>query len=245
MSTGWRKADASVPAGMQQRPSFIVKHMRGVLTKAISEDLHVAADDDVDNIFTVSSATRQYVVDLGSESHVAPRRPSCKCWDYMHSHLPCKHIAGVMINRHLSWDCFPDFYKQHPLFTIDSECANLQENLQESSRESTTDQIPEAEGKPPPISKAKGSRGRRSNIRVLARRAREILDRIRDITYLSVSTTDMYAAVADLESAYSRLQTGCPRSGGLLLGATHGKTPFWGNKIKSLPKRRKRKSEYC
>ena len=54
----------------------------------------------------------------GSDYLVQLHVPACSCEDWLHHHLPCKHMLLVVI-AYDSRDMVPAAYQEHPYFTLD------------------------------------------------------------------------------------------------------------------------------
>ena len=123
MSEGWRQTPPAVPFCMRHRPPHIVQHMTRQL-KSVFDGIpadHMTSVSDGTYSVTSSSSSRQYVVTTGVEEPSVVL-PSCECYAWQKSHLPCKHRCAVLHYCHLTWDCFPAAYREHPVLSVDNGC---------------------------------------------------------------------------------------------------------------------------
>ena len=120
MSAGWREALPHIPDFLHHRPLNMVRHIRTVSAKAadISSDM---VQSMADGTFEVDSkGPNTYIVSLGSDGELV--MPSCQCREFQKSHLICKHFCAVFQHCDVNWNSLPEFYRNNPLFVVDSDC---------------------------------------------------------------------------------------------------------------------------
>lgn len=114
MSSGWRIGASDLPKDLHHRPPFLVRHLREANLRAADIDASMIRPDPKDaegRTFFVPSLTRQgavYCVKLG------PNMPSCGCYSFTRSHLPCKHMAAVFAHATFGWSMLPLAYRLVP-----------------------------------------------------------------------------------------------------------------------------------
>ncbi|XP_014679414.1 PREDICTED: uncharacterized protein LOC106819281 [Priapulus caudatus] len=113
-SSTYRKYNDNVPVYLRNRPAFLIRHCleRLQLAEQIPSD-HVIRRE-TDDSFIVKSQTDakiEYMVDIS--------KPSCHCYGWQHSRLPCKHIFAVFANTDHTWNSLPEYYKCSAFFVLD------------------------------------------------------------------------------------------------------------------------------
>ncbi|XP_048238820.1 uncharacterized protein LOC125372528 [Haliotis rufescens] len=125
MSAGWREGMENIPVEYHHRPAPFIKHMRVLEQKSADITVNMVTEVEGGLYEVKADGTKHtYSVFLGSEE--TKSIPSCTCRQFCKVHLPCKHFAAVF--RHVpgvSWTSLPNFYRSHPIITVDDDCVNL------------------------------------------------------------------------------------------------------------------------
>jgi hypothetical protein len=228
MSHQWRNAAEGVPQALQNRPLYLLHRLREEETKAAESRLIVEANEDTENDYSVQSDDRKYLVKLGSEAE--KKMPSCSCRSFVRSHLPCKHLMAVMKNQDLDWNCFPEFYRNHPLFVVDENVIPMNAKTQEHTdeqitcgNEDDTQVTPTDCGAPFDAQDLQESITPEMNSKTVANLAkvcREDLRRITDLTYLVANSNEAQTVLIEMHKHFkdiaSKLVQVCNKDGGLI-----------------------------
>ena len=219
MSGGWRQGRTDIPSDLHHRPVYFVQHMREAEQKA-AEITPEMVHDNCDGTYRVlsSSGGKSYTVDTGDDM----RMPSCECLAFQKLHMPCKHFSAVFTHCNVTWSSLPQFYCNHPLFTCDLDSLNLL-NLrqdcfvqnggsdQENSGNDAHESMPHDDDVPFDIALQV------SEIDHAARRCRDVLSNINNLTYLSKSSVVLNEATQILAGVHDIILRTCLSDDGLLL----------------------------
>ncbi|XP_069112975.1 uncharacterized protein [Argopecten irradians] len=248
MSAGWREPSGSVPKELHNRPKYLVQHIREATVRCsdITSDMVTMVTEKE---FLVQSSNRQshfYRINLGDES--SHTMPSCDCRAFKKTHFPCKHFCALICHiNNITWNSLPNFYMNNPHFIIDEDCVKLPKdqlfNIQEVEH-STTACAP-CKDLDNTITEPQQPQG--PSLSDSARKVREILKDLYNLTYIADSVQAMEEARKHLSSAAEQLREGCPVNGSLLIENIPPKRPSKKRKLstepllKKLPTRAKRK----
>ncbi|XP_069108844.1 uncharacterized protein [Argopecten irradians] len=248
MSAGWREPSGSVPKELHNRPKYLVQHIREATVRCsdITSDMVTMVTEKE---FLVQSSNRQshfYRINLGDES--SHTMPSCDCRAFKKTHFPCKHFCVLICHiNNITWNSLTNFYMNNPHFIIDEDCVKLPKdqlfNIQEVEH-STTACAP-CKDLDNTITEPQQPQG--PSLSDSARKVREILKDLYNLTYIADSVQAMEEARKHLSSASEQLRDGCPANGSLLLENIPPKRPSKKRKLstepllKKLPTRAKRK----
>nr|XP_054769966.1 uncharacterized protein LOC129277817 [Lytechinus pictus] len=119
MQTTGRTYSDTIPSYLRDRPDYFIQHCMKKI-----ENAGTIGKDDVVRIsnhhFQVKSESSvpgcYYNVHTTSEQKI----PSCECWSWMWSRLPCKHMFALFNLREARWQDLPEEYRELPLFTVDT-----------------------------------------------------------------------------------------------------------------------------
>ena len=106
-----------VPYYLHNRPMSIVQHCLRAHEAASTycmDDITMTGSHK----FEVRSEQNQgtwYKVDFGSSD----RQPSCQCWSFRSSYLPCKHFFAIFRNTTMSWVDLAHRYQDSPSMNLD------------------------------------------------------------------------------------------------------------------------------
>lgn len=138
-----------------------------------------------------SRSQHNFIVSFGDEENP----PHCQCPDWERHHWPCKHFCAVFRYTEDGWDALPPRYKDSPFFTLDHSFlppdTSSQQPTSLGNKTVTEDFVgvntvsedflcAVEEDEPPSMTPT-----------VAARRCREVLDQLREVTYLSQSALDL------------------------------------------------------
>ena len=121
LSTAVKKYGKSVDSFLFERPDRIIHHFSNKQITAKNPISPVQIKKlSGKNCFKVSSfATKhkEYVVKFGD----VESRPSCECFDFESTLLPCKHFAAVILSSQTesTWMDLPDWYRESAYMTIE------------------------------------------------------------------------------------------------------------------------------
>ena len=106
-----------VPYYLHNRPRTIVQHC---LRAHEAASTYCMDDITMTGIhkFEVRSEQNQatwYKVDFGSSD----RQPSCQCWSFRSSYLPCKHFFAIFRNTTMYWVDLAHRYQESPYMNLD------------------------------------------------------------------------------------------------------------------------------
>eukprot|EP00057_Strongylocentrotus_purpuratus_P015281 XP_011669755.1 PREDICTED: uncharacterized protein LOC105440872 [Strongylocentrotus purpuratus] len=128
--------------------------------------------------FKVTSETAlpgsHYNVHLHKENNM----PSCECWNWRWTHLPCKHILAVLQHSEAKWVDLPEAYRESPLFTLDPDVPVFLQTQPQVMVERVEDEEDLAEYDDLPMEKQFSLK------KAVAIKCREHLAILRDLTYV-------------------------------------------------------------
>ena len=131
----------------------------------------------------------------------------------------CKHFASVFLHYQLSWNSLPAFYRDHPLLTIDECCVNIAGSLDVTENAVNWTAFCEEQESYQECSHEDSDDGNTTQLDVIrsSERFRDILEKMRQLSYLATSADILEEARDYLQVIYQRLLSACPSSDGLLL----------------------------
>ena len=104
----------SIPQYLHNRPRRFVEHCRDKLSIAKVLDVEKAKiKKSLDNQYEVQSFEndQSYIVDLS--------KPSCECFSWKRSKLPCKHMFSLILHTEETWDSFQESYRNSIYVSLD------------------------------------------------------------------------------------------------------------------------------
>ena len=223
MSQGWRTSGpSSAPHGLQHRPAHITRHMSCMLTRAAeTPPTTIHCVDDSTYTVLSSSSSQWYTVSFGAD--IPPDMPSCDCYVWQRSHLPCKHMCAVLIQFELTWDRFPTAYRDHPVLSVDSFCLGVDTIKQDDTTVSSIiddmhapDTLCEALGPARPSAPSSSAVDERALLKC-ASGLRDVLSKLNNVSYIVQSSDVLMQATRDAEAIHRTLLAACPTTDGLLL----------------------------
>ncbi len=129
-------------------------------------------------------------------------------------------MAAVLEHYKLTWDALSTSYRNNPVFVVDEQCVGMEpfsgnnitdgdvmanENNSEGNENAFVTSV-DVNG--PVTGKA---------LEKCAAEVRELMQKIRSVTYLTKSLADLQEAKGVLNAMYKKLASSCPASEGLLL----------------------------
>lgn len=244
MSEGWRQGKSGVPVQLHHRPLHLTQHMTRMVKKAQDYIDPSCITNTGPNTFSVRSSVNKdvlYAVSLGSDTEM----PSCQCWPFQKSHLPCKHFAALLVNGDMEWDDLPVTYRENPVFTLDfgdvrltppplsfmpptsvipESDTEMDEDLAGESNTVANTSVPQRQADP------------KRRLKKAARDCREALDQVKELTYNTASTMSLEQATATLHTLYAKMKEECPSCEGMV---TEARQPS--SRCSELPSRKKSK----
>ena len=232
----YRKYNKSLPEFLLNRPRFFVTHCMEKITLAqdiCKEDIMTTQADGVFNVKSETFSKKLYMVQFENKQW----QPSCECTSWQRTHLPCKHFFAIF--QHFpqwNWDKLPLTYRESPFINLDFHLVNVGESsphqsspdsIGSSPRETSVDDCHSDE---PPTKKPKlsseetdspssatlpakptHSRGRE------ARKCRELLDELRQLTFLVHDFQALTGLCNELKKLHQDMQQHKPKEDGLVV----------------------------
>ena len=210
-SDAYRQYNPELPAFLRNRPRDFVQHVCKRWTSA--DDIpasSVRQTSDVDFAVTSADSGSEYTVHLGRANDM----PHCQCYDWAHSHWPCKHMLSIFRRTSYTWDDLCPLYRDSPFFCIDSELFDMEPSYTVAGAEeavdvAAVDSDSEQYTEPPSASEP--------SVTAVAARCRERLRWLQDATYLCTDHSALSHLESELHSSSSRLSTFLPRDSGITL----------------------------
>lgn len=174
--------------------------------------------------------------------------PSCSCLQFRRSHLPCKHFAAIFEHfDDIDFLSLPKFFTSNPMLTVDLSYLHMKEENMITANTTITymdSVINEEEGNETVNSQTEELDPNTQQLERSAKRVREVLSKIKTLTYLVESEDLLEKTKTDFESILKNLYAGCRNDLGLALETQPSKsakkrksTPS----LKKLPSRKKKK----
>jgi len=219
-SDACRKYNKDVPVFLHNRPRDFVQHVSNRWTSA--HDIPAANISQLDErSFRVISAdsSNTYVVSFGSSSDAS--MPHCDCYDWRKYHWPCKYLCAIFLHvTSHSWNSLAADYRDSPHFRIDNDLFHSQDGVPTTSPAAVTDVSDGAEANDVAAEAAvseKHSVTPTCSSSASAKRCREVLRELTDLTYLSTDVCSLTVLHEQLQVALSTLKRSIPQDAGLLL----------------------------
>ena len=122
-SSGYRSYSKDLPLWLHDRHKELIDHILPRLTP--DSKLVDSVQFLSEGVFQVRSEAKDrapYKLSYGNESTY----PKCECPHWRRYKLPCKHFCAIFQGYpNWGWERFPNSYKNHPLSSIDYDCANI------------------------------------------------------------------------------------------------------------------------
>ncbi|XP_071820563.1 uncharacterized protein [Apostichopus japonicus] len=204
----YRSYNASIPRFLQNRPKEFILHCVKRLSSA--EDCRIQRAGNSFKVCSFSEHNKEYEVTLGNDESI----PSCQCYDWLHTHWPCKHLLAVVLHHpSCSWNDLPEHYRENPLFTLDEVCFGGSNLKMEGDNPNEGMEVGSSNSPEPPQSEigeenVKSEPSRSS----LASAIREEVDKIRSISYLDVPVDILSNAKQELVRISNMLYRSVPSS---------------------------------
>ena len=166
--------------------------------------------------------------------------PYCECSDWKKFQLPCKHILAVMRKYDFNWESFPEAYKRSVFFTLDESTvyfASKSENVvsisdtEESAQNNAETILKEIPTKVFPK-------------RTKASSCRELLNEIKNLTYIVYETDALDVLEEQLVVALEGFRQFAQSDSGLLIRDFKRKPTQAEKKFDKLPQPKNRKSKF-
>ena len=210
----YRKYNDATPTYLQNRPRNFVNHCLQKIT--LAEDINAAedvtcADHQVGefNIKSQSEPDQWYTLKFGQDD---PSCPKCSCPSWQRGRLPCKHYP-VQWN----WDKLPVGYRNSPYFNLDSELFSTSP-VNSSPTSDLSEQCTDADDAAQRVEAPKKSRQKRSHLKLsrsAGQKCREVLDHIRQCTYVIENEKALQKLKSDLRGLLLDIQSVIPTAHGL------------------------------
>uniref|UniRef100_A0A7M5X4D8 SWIM-type domain-containing protein n=2 Tax=Clytia hemisphaerica TaxID=252671 RepID=A0A7M5X4D8_9CNID len=68
--------------------------------------------------------------------------PSCECFSWKKTKLPCKHMFSIILNNLEHWESFSEFYRHLPYMTLDEEICPSPRSVGQEQQPSSGAQLP-------------------------------------------------------------------------------------------------------
>jgi SWIM zinc finger len=249
MSQGWRESHNGVLFDLHHRPLHLIQHIRHLsqLASSITKAMIRQVGEEKFKVSSVSNPLTEHDVVLCNETN---NLPTCTCFSFRKSHILCKHFAAVFEHYQLSWNSLPASYRDHPLFVVDEQCigfhpTDIEQPSKANDNWDVTD-LPTTDDRPEmhcinDATDVKIDAVNDSLIRRTSTEFRELLGKLRSLSYLVRSAESFTNATAELKCIYDRLASSCPVSEGLLLESEDktGKVTTHDAALRDLPVRKK------
>ena len=125
----FKKYSSNVPKFLHNRPKPFIEHC----LKSLPPQKWLDKED-------IKSITPGSVYEVLSESSDGVHKidfsaPSCTCLAWEQKHWPCKHMLVLLTeSEDVSWENFPEFYRNHPVFCLDNSVCTLTDSQDTSHK---------------------------------------------------------------------------------------------------------------
>ncbi|XP_065670722.1 uncharacterized protein LOC105849232 isoform X2 [Hydra vulgaris] len=116
--SSYRKYNNNIPEYLINRPHPLVKHCMRIIDKLQGVDLRgiVSVGEQLYNVASFNLNSREiYQRYLGD----AKNMPTCSCPSWFDTAYPCKHFFAIFLKENLTWSAFDTIYSDSPYFKLD------------------------------------------------------------------------------------------------------------------------------
>jgi uncharacterized Zn finger protein len=206
--------------------------MREVSEKAadITKEMKQQLDETSYKIMSASHSGVVYDIFLGDDD--TSEGPKCTCWSFQRRRLPCKHFATVFYHFGKTWDSLPTKHRNNPVFVLGEDCIGVIEDntimdgalmnavedniIVDGSLMNGADCNRAHTEQSYPIEQCQTGDSKKA-LNNCCDEVRELLSKIRSVTYLTNSLNDMQVAKATLSGLYKKLRATSHTVEGLML----------------------------
>ena len=249
-SNTYRKYNSSIPEFLLNKPRFLVNHCLERLGNASETPASSIKQLDGNGNFRVksqSSGNNSYLLSFGGNDAAMP---SCECEDWKRSSLPCKHFLSIFLNfPKWQWDNFPLCYRESPFITLDKSAIAMNvndagdlNNAPQDSSDTTDKKINNC--------KINSLPPKRTFKRTQASKCRELLDKIRSLTFLVRDQEALEALAVQLKDLHTKIESSIEHEDGFPLEQEKKKSIHVKEKkgkdkrVLDLPKEKRRKKKF-
>ena len=122
MSESYRSYNEYIPEYLRGRPRAVILHCLSRMRKAgkFRAESIKPTNSDAGHFQVNSPSGKQHEVKISNGSGY----PECTCKDWIHWHLPCKHLFAVFTFTKWKWSDLPSIYLQNEYLCADSAALN-------------------------------------------------------------------------------------------------------------------------
>ncbi|XP_066925961.1 uncharacterized protein, partial [Clytia hemisphaerica] len=137
----YRRYKGQIPIYLRDRPRKVVLHCREKLNLARGYgDGSVMRHPEHEDVYVVRKGRNgsAYNVMFVTEGGM----PSCECFSWKKTKLPCKHMFSIILNNLEHWESFSEFYRHLPYMTLDEEICPSPRSVGQEQQPSSGAQLP-------------------------------------------------------------------------------------------------------